>query len=49
MVLFGNLGGPFDLMSRRMMSANNDVIAQRIIQEIEIFPAARDDAQPQKK
>lgn len=49
MVLFGNLGGPFDLMSRRMMSANNDVIAKRIIQEIEIFPAVRDDAQPQKK
>lgn len=48
-VLFGNLGGPFDLMSRRMLSANNDVIAKRIMQEIEIFPAVRDDAQPQKK
>ncbi|XP_034561712.1 inositol monophosphatase 1-like [Notolabrus celidotus] len=42
-------GGPFDLMSRRMVSANNDTIAKRIIQEIEIFPAERDDAVPQKK
>ncbi|XP_019942912.1 inositol monophosphatase 1-like [Paralichthys olivaceus] len=42
-------GGPFDLMSRRMVSANNDVIAKRIIKEIEIFPVVRDDALvPQK-
>ncbi|KAJ8375019.1 hypothetical protein SKAU_G00055990 [Synaphobranchus kaupii] len=36
-------GGPFDLMSRRMVSANNRTIADRIIKEIEIFPAERDD------
>ncbi|XP_057716268.1 inositol monophosphatase 1-like isoform X2 [Corythoichthys intestinalis] len=38
-------GGPFNLMSRRLMSANNDVIAQRIIEEIEIFPVERDDVE----
>lgn len=37
-------GGPFDLMSRRMVSANNKTIADRIIKEIEIFPSKRDDA-----
>ncbi|XP_062235531.1 inositol monophosphatase 1-like [Platichthys flesus] len=42
-------GGPFDLMSRRMVSANNDVIATRIIKEIEPFPVVRDDAPVQKK
>lgn len=42
-------GGPFDLMSRRMVSANNKKIADRIIKEIEIFPAERDDAPIQKK
>ncbi|KAJ8276994.1 hypothetical protein GJAV_G00070220 [Gymnothorax javanicus] len=36
-------GGPFDLMSRRMVSANNETIARRIVKEIEIFPAERDD------
>ncbi|XP_030624943.1 inositol monophosphatase 1-like [Chanos chanos] len=41
-------GGPFDLMSRRMVSANNKTIADRIIKEIEIFPAERDDV-PAKK
>ncbi|KAG5268407.1 hypothetical protein AALO_G00212270 [Alosa alosa] len=41
-------GGPFDLMSRRMVSANNKTIAERIVKEIEIFPAERDDA-PKKK
>ncbi|XP_069015782.1 inositol monophosphatase 1-like [Embiotoca jacksoni] len=39
-------GGPFDLMSRRMVSANNKIIADRIIKEIEIFPAVRDDELP---
>lgn len=47
--LFDHPGGPFDLMSRRMMSANNDVIARRIIKEIELFPVVRDDAPVQKK
>ncbi|XP_037135505.1 inositol monophosphatase 1-like [Syngnathus acus] len=42
-------GGPFDLMSRRMVSANNNTIAQRIIKEIEIFPVERDDAEISKK
>lgn len=41
-------GGPFDLMSRRMVSANNKIIAEKIVKEIEIFPAQRDDA-PIKK
>ncbi|XP_031440135.1 inositol monophosphatase 1-like [Clupea harengus] len=41
-------GGPFDLMSRRMVSANNKTIADRIVKEIEIFPAERDDV-PKKK
>lgn len=47
--LFDNLGGSFDLMSRRMVSANNKVIAERIIKEIEVFPVVRDDAPNQKK
>ena len=47
--LFHNSGGPFDLMSRRMVSANSDVIANRIIKEIEIFPSERDDAPIKKK
>lgn len=38
-------GGPFDLMSRRMMCANHSDIANRVIKEIEIFPSERDDAQ----
>ncbi|XP_017261801.1 inositol monophosphatase 1-like [Kryptolebias marmoratus] len=42
-------GGPFDLMSRRMVSANNDVIAKRIIKEIDVFTATRDDAPIPKK
>ncbi|KAJ0022763.1 hypothetical protein NQD34_014897 [Periophthalmus magnuspinnatus] len=36
-------GGPFDLMSRRMMCANHADIANRVIKEIEIFPSDRDD------
>lgn len=42
-------GGPFDLMSRRMLSANNMVIAERIIKEIDPFDVVRDDAIVQKK
>ncbi|CAL8313468.1 unnamed protein product [Merluccius merluccius] len=37
-------GGPFDLMSRRMVSANNRTIADRLVREIDVFPAERDDA-----
>lgn len=44
-----HLGGPFDLMSRRMVSANNELIARRIIKEIEIFDATRDDVVPEQK
>ncbi|KAA0719232.1 Inositol monophosphatase 1 [Triplophysa tibetana] len=36
-------GGPMDLMSRRVVAANNEVIAERIIKEIEAFPPVRDD------
>uniref|UniRef100_A0A667YUZ7 Inositol-1-monophosphatase n=1 Tax=Myripristis murdjan TaxID=586833 RepID=A0A667YUZ7_9TELE len=42
-VLLDVNGGPFDLMSRRMVSANNRQIADRIIKEIEIFEVERDD------
>lgn len=35
-------------MSRRMVSANNEVIAKRIIKEIEIFDATRDDVVPEQ-
>ncbi|XP_053714966.1 inositol monophosphatase 1-like [Synchiropus splendidus] len=45
-VLLDVSGGQFDLMSRRMICANNDDIARRIIKEIEIFPVVRDDASP---
>lgn len=47
-VFFDNVGGPFDLMSRRMVSANNRKIADRIIKEIEVFDVTRDDAPVQK-
>lgn len=47
--LFFILGGQFDLMSRRMVSANNEVIAKRIIKEIDVFPATRDDAPIQRQ
>ncbi|XP_029935412.1 inositol monophosphatase 1-like [Myripristis murdjan] len=48
-VLLDVNGGPFDLMSRRMVSANNRQIADRIIKEIEIFEVERDDAPKPKK
>lgn len=38
-------GGPFDLMSRRMMCANHQDIVNHIIKKIEIFPSERDDSQ----
>ncbi|KAG9355948.1 hypothetical protein JZ751_000792 [Albula glossodonta] len=37
-------GGPFDLMSRRVLVANNKTIATRLVKEIDVFPAKRDDA-----
>lgn len=41
-------GGPFDLMSRRMLCANERIIADRIMKEIEIFDVTRDDVQTKK-
>lgn len=32
------------MMSRRVVAANNKTIAQRLIKEIEAYPAKRDDA-----
>ncbi|XP_051984355.1 inositol monophosphatase 1-like isoform X1 [Xyrauchen texanus] len=43
-VLMDVEGGPMDLMSRRVVAANNKTIAERIITEIEAFSAVRDDA-----
>ncbi|KAG7262635.1 hypothetical protein CRUP_007865 [Coryphaenoides rupestris] len=48
-VLLDVNGGPFDLMSRRMLSANNQTIADRLIREIDVFEAERDDAEKAKK
>lgn len=36
-------GGAMDMMSRRVVAANNEIIAERIIKEIEAFPPVRDD------
>lgn len=38
------LGGPLDLMSRRIIAANNRTIAERIVKEIDAFTPLRDDA-----
>lgn len=38
-----------DLMSRRIIAANNKTIAERIVKEIEAYPAVRDDALPETK
>uniref|UniRef100_A0A8C7T1H5 Inositol-1-monophosphatase n=1 Tax=Oncorhynchus mykiss TaxID=8022 RepID=A0A8C7T1H5_ONCMY len=37
-------GGPLDLMSRRVVAANNKIIAERIVKEIDAFTPLRDDA-----
>ncbi|XP_003782571.2 inositol monophosphatase 1-like [Otolemur garnettii] len=42
-VLLDVTGGPFDLMSRRVVAANNRTLAEQIIKEIEIVPFQRDD------
>uniref|UniRef100_A0A9J8D5X4 Inositol-1-monophosphatase n=2 Tax=Cyprinus carpio TaxID=7962 RepID=A0A9J8D5X4_CYPCA len=42
-VLMDVEGGPMDLMSRRVLAANNNIIGERIIKEIEAFSAVRDD------
>lgn len=36
-------GGPFDLMSRRIIAASNLALAERIAKELEIIPLQRDD------
>ncbi|XP_070798267.1 inositol monophosphatase 1 [Pituophis catenifer annectens] len=43
-VLLDISGGPFDLMSRRIIAANCQAIAERIAKEIQIIPLKRDDA-----
>ncbi|XP_051556321.1 inositol monophosphatase 1-like [Myxocyprinus asiaticus] len=43
-VLMDVEGGPMDMMSRRVVAANNKTIAERIITQIEAFTAVRDDA-----
>ncbi|KAH0504706.1 Inositol monophosphatase 1 [Microtus ochrogaster] len=42
-VLMDVTGGPFDLMSRRIIAANSKALAERIAKEIEIIPLQRDD------
>lgn len=37
-------GGPFDLMSRRLIAASSRSIAERIAKEVTEFPVGRDDA-----
>ncbi|XP_033854387.2 inositol monophosphatase 1-like isoform X1 [Acipenser ruthenus] len=36
-------GGPFDLMSRRLITASSKAIGERIAKEIQVFPCGRDD------
>ncbi|OXB71555.1 UNVERIFIED_CONTAM: hypothetical protein H355_001044 [Colinus virginianus] len=38
------LGGPFDLMSRRIIAASSQAIAERIAKALQIIPLKRDDA-----
>lgn len=45
-VLMDVEGGPVDLMSRRIVAANNRTVAQRIVKEIDAFSPTRDDAPP---
>lgn len=40
-----HLGGPFDLMSRRLIVASSKAIAQRIAKEITEFHVGRDDTE----
>lgn len=39
-------GGAADLMSRRIIAANNRSVAERIVREIQPFAPPRDDAPP---
>lgn len=45
-VLLDVEGGPADLMSRRILAANNRTIADRLVEEIVSFSLVRDDAPP---
>lgn len=42
-VLMDVTGGPFDLMSRRIIAASTRALAERIAKEIQIVPFQRDD------
>ncbi|KAL0966902.1 hypothetical protein UPYG_G00302020 [Umbra pygmaea] len=42
-VLMDVEGGPFDLMSRRVVAANNKTIAEGIVKQIDAFTPSRDD------
>ncbi|XP_019507484.1 PREDICTED: inositol monophosphatase 1 [Hipposideros armiger] len=43
-VLMDVTGGPFDLMSRRVIAAGSKTLAERIAKEIQVAPFQRDDA-----
>ncbi|KAG6928118.1 inositol monophosphatase 1 [Chelydra serpentina] len=43
-VLLDVSGGPFDLMSRRIIAASSRAIGERIAKELQIIPLQRDDA-----
>ncbi|KAB1256660.1 Inositol monophosphatase 1 [Camelus dromedarius] len=42
-VLMDVTGGPFDMMSRRIIASSNKTLAERIAKEIQIIPLQRDD------
>ncbi|XP_061653028.1 inositol monophosphatase 1-like isoform X1 [Phyllopteryx taeniolatus] len=42
-VLMDVEGGPLDLMSRRVLAANNQSVAERLVKEIDAFSVRRDD------
>ncbi|XP_074843127.1 inositol monophosphatase 1 [Carettochelys insculpta] len=43
-VLLDVSGGPFDLMSRRIIAASSQALGERIAKELQIIPLQRDDA-----
>lgn len=44
-VIMDITGGPFDLMSRRLITASSKAIAENIAQKIQPFPCGRDDTE----
>ncbi|MBN3289885.1 IMPA1 monophosphatase, partial [Polypterus senegalus] len=42
-VVMDTNGGPFDLMSRRVIAASSTAVGERIAEEIQVFPCERDD------